>query len=63
MASKTKIELVVAADEPALFYSSVQQAEMDLEAVDVRDGVFPIAYGPDGQIFKLEAIGDRVRIT
>jgi len=63
MASKTKIELVVAADEPALFYSSVQQAETDLEAIDVRNGVYPIAYGPDGQVFYLEAIGDRVRIA
>ena len=63
MATESKIKLIVAADEPALFYSSVSQAEMDLEAIDVRDGVYPVAYGPDGQIFKLEAIGDRVRIA
>lgn len=46
MARKATIELVVAADEPALFYSSVQQAEMDLEVVDVRNGVYPGAFGP-----------------
>lgn len=63
MAVESKIKLIVAADEPALFYSSVSQAEMDLEAVDVRDGVYPVGYGPDGQIFKLEAMGDRVRIS
>ncbi|GAA0202247.1 hypothetical protein QOZ96_001512 [Brevundimonas nasdae] len=63
MASKAKIELVVAADEPTLFYSSVQQAETHLEAIDVRNGVYPVAYGPAGQVFKLEAIGDRVRIA
>lgn len=57
------IELIVEADEPALFFSSVSGAEAYLEAIDVRDGVYPVAYGPDGQVFKLEAIGDRVRIT
>lgn len=63
MATDSKINLIVAADEPALFYSSVSQAEMDLEAIDVRDGVYPVGYGPDGQVFRLEAIGDRVRIS
>ncbi|MDR6533145.1 hypothetical protein J2800_003906 [Caulobacter rhizosphaerae] len=57
------IELIVEADEPALFFSSVGGAEAYLEAIDVRDGVYPVAYGPDGQVFKLEAIGDRVRIA
>jgi hypothetical protein len=63
MATESKIKLIVAADEPALFYSSVPQAELDLEAIDVRDGVYPVGYGPDGEVFKLEAIGDRVRIS
>lgn len=63
MATESEIKLIVAADEPALFYSSVSQAEMDLEAIDVRDGVYPVGYGPDGQVFQLEAIGDRVRIS
>lgn len=62
MATESKIKLIVAADEPALFYSSVSEAAVDLEAIDVRDGVYPVAYGPEGQVFKLEAIGDRVRI-
>ena len=57
------IELIVEADEPALFFSSVSGAEAYLEAIDVRDGVYGAAYGPDGQVFKLEAIGDKVRIT
>lgn len=63
MATASKIRLIVAADEPALFYTSVSQAEMDLEAIDVRAGVYPVGYGPNGQVFKLEAIGDRVRIS
>ncbi|MBI1686245.1 hypothetical protein [Caulobacter hibisci] len=57
------IELIVEADEPALFFSSASGAEAYLEAIDVREGVYSVAYGPDGQVFKLEAIGDRVRIT
>ena len=57
------IALIVQADEPALFFSSVSGAESYLEAIDVSDGVYPIAYGPDGQVFQLEAIGDRVRIN
>lgn len=57
------IELIVEADEPALFFSSVSRAEAYLEAVDVRDGVYPVAYGPDGHVFRLEAIGNRVRIN
>lgn len=57
------IQLIVEADEPALFFSSVSRAEAYLEAIDVRDGVYPAAYGPDGQVFQLEAIGDRVQIT
>lgn len=63
MASEAMIALVVAADEPALFYSSVQRAEMELEAIDVRNGVYPIAYDTSGQVFSVEAIGDRVRIV
>lgn len=63
MATESKIKLVVAADEPALFYSSVANAEMDLEAIDVRDGVYPVAYGPGGTIYSLEAVGERVRVA
>lgn len=57
------IELIVEADEPALFFSSVRRAEAYLEAIDVREGVYPVAYGPDGQVFHLKATGDRVRIS
>ncbi len=57
------IALIVEADEPALFFASVSGAEAYLEAIDVSDGVYPVAYGPDGQVFQLEAIGDRVRIN
>lgn len=57
------IALIVEADEPTLFFSSVSGAEAYLEAIDVSDGVYPVAYGPDGQVFQLEVIGDRLRIN
>lgn len=60
---ETKIRLIVAADEPALFFTSVRLAENYLEAIDVEDGVYPNAYGPDGKPYKLEAVSGRVRIT
>lgn len=57
------IELIVEADEPALFFSSVKGAEAYLEAIDVRDGVYRAAFGPDGQPFDIRAAGERVTIT
>lgn len=59
---RTSIELIVAADEPALFFSSVSAAEGYLEAVDVRDGVYTAAYGPNGEPFSIGVEGDRVII-
>lgn len=56
------IEIVVAADEPALFFASIADAERDLEAVDVRNGVYPAAYGRRGEPYHIFAEGDRVRI-
>jgi len=60
---ETKIKLIVAADQPALFFTSMRQAETYLEAIDVEDGVYPDAYGPDGEPYKLEAVSGRVRVT
>ena len=56
------IKLIVAADEPALFYSSVDAAAIDLEWIDVENGVYPIAYDPDGNIYRLRTEGQRVVI-
>jgi hypothetical protein len=56
------IKLIVAADEPALFYSSVDAATTHLEWIDVEDGVYPIAYDPDGNIYRLRTEGQRVVI-
>jgi hypothetical protein len=56
------IKLIVAADEPALFYSSIDVAERALEWIDVENGVYPIAYDPDGNIYRLRHENRRVII-
>ena len=37
------IALIVKADEPALFFSSIRNAENYLEAIDVENKVYPAA--------------------
>jgi hypothetical protein len=59
---KTPIALIIAADEPALFYASVKDAESDLEAIDVRDGVYTAAFGPNGEPYRIGTEGERVVI-
>ena len=54
--------LFVAADEPLLVYPSVAAAERHLEAIDVTDGVYPVAYGPNGEPYRIESEGNRVII-
>jgi hypothetical protein len=54
--------LFVAADEPLLIYPSVAEAECDLEAVDVEDGVYPAAFGPNGEPYRIGSEGGRVII-
>ena len=54
--------LFVAADEPLLIYPSVTAAERHLEAIDAEDGVYPVAYGPKGEPFRISSEGNRVII-
>jgi len=54
--------LFVAADEPLLVYPSVAAAERHLEAIDVENDVYPIAYGPRGEPFCIYSKGNRVII-
>ncbi len=60
--AEAAIKLIVAADEPALFYSSIEKAQTDLEWIDVRDGVYPVAYDPAGNVYRLRYEGRRVII-
>lgn len=57
------VKLIVKADEPALFFSSIEAAEKYLEAIDIEKGVYPAAYGPEGERFQLNTNGNRVFIT
>lgn len=54
--------LFVAADEPLLVYPSVSAAEQDLEAIDVRNGIYPIAFGPNGEPYRVDCGGNEVFI-
>lgn len=54
--------LFVAADEPLLVYPSLAAAESHLEAIDVRNGIYPVAYGPNGESYRIDADGDHVLI-
>jgi hypothetical protein len=57
-----EIQLIVAADEPALFFSSVNAAETYLEAIDVENGVYGAAYGPRGEPYVISANSNRVTL-
>ena len=54
--------LFVAADEPLLVYPSAAAAERNLEAIDVEDGVYPAAYGPNGEPYRIGSERNRVII-
>jgi hypothetical protein len=45
--------LFVAADEPLLIFPSIIAAERWLEAIDVENGVYPAAFGPNGSLLRL----------
>lgn len=52
--------LFVAADEPLLIFPSVRAAERWMEPIDVENGVYPAAYGPQGQPYRIGSDGKRV---
>jgi hypothetical protein len=52
----------VAADEPLLIYPSARAAAHDLEAIDVENGVYPTAYGPNGEHYRIGTEGREVVI-
>lgn len=57
-----EVKLIVAADEPAIFFASVQDAASWMEAADVRDGVYSAAFGPNGEPYAISTDGTRVYI-
>jgi hypothetical protein len=62
MTGASPIALVVVADEPALFFDSVASAALNLEAIDVRDGVYGPIYGPRGELYDAFVVEERVVI-
>ncbi|ANC52532.1 hypothetical protein A4249_01845 [Brevundimonas sp. GW460-12-10-14-LB2] len=57
MSDSKPLGLLVAADEPALLYPSVDAAERDLEVIDVEDGVYPYAIDFDGYLYDIKTDG------
>jgi hypothetical protein len=54
--------LFVAADEPLLVFPSVRAAERWIEPIDVENGVYPAAYGPRGEPYRIASVRKRVII-
>lgn len=54
--------LFVAADEPLLVYPSIAAAERHLEAIDVRNNVYPAAYGANGEPYRIDLDDNHVVI-
>lgn len=54
--------LFVAANEPLLVFPSVAAAERFLKAIDVEKGVYPAAYGPNGEPYRIARRGKKVAI-
>jgi hypothetical protein len=51
------VGLFVAADEPVIFFSSVEAAEGWMEEIDVENGVYTAAFGPAGEPYHICATG------
>jgi hypothetical protein len=58
----TPIKLIVAADEPAIFFASVEDAERWMEPVDVDNGVYTAAFGSAGEPHTIATDGTSVAI-
>src|SRR5215208_1378838 len=56
-------QLIVEADEPAIFYSSVSRAESDLEPIDVLNDVYTAAFGPRGEQYLITTDGYNTTIV
>jgi hypothetical protein len=54
--------LFVSADEPLLVFPSTTAAEQYLEAIDVENGVYPAAYGPHGEPYRVRTLARQVVI-
>lgn len=55
---KAKVQIIVEADEPALFFRSKAAAEAYLEAYDIDEGVYPVAFDRSGQVYTIEVRGN-----
>jgi len=61
--SARRVALIVAADEPALFFASREDAEQALEPTDVRAGIYRRAWDAEARPFLIHAFGEQVVIS
>lgn len=54
--------LFVAADEPLLVFPSARAAERWIEPIDVENGVYSAAFGPNGEPYRIGNVRKRVVI-
>jgi hypothetical protein len=57
-----KIALILFEQEMAYFYGTIEDASISMEAIDVRSGLYTAAFGPRGQIYRLDGSADPVQI-
>lgn len=57
-----KIELIVRADEPALFFTNIDIAERYLERIDVDNGIYKEVFGPEGELYSISSNDVGVKI-
>lgn len=61
--SSGRINFIVEADEPALFFESRAAAEKSLESIDAETGVYPIAFDRSGIVYDVIPAGNRVSLV
>ena len=62
--SDQRIKLIVEVnDDVAAFYTSIKAAETDLEAIDVDNGEYPRAWGPEGEPYRLTSAENQVIVV
>jgi hypothetical protein len=60
---KDRIKLIVDDGRWPLFFTSVEEAESYLEAIDVDNGEYPRAWGPEGEPYRLTSVDGGVVVV
>lgn len=58
-----RVALIVEADEPVMFFSSIGAARSYIEIYSVRDGIYKGAYDASGRRYEIRERGEDVEIA